>query len=393
LGIKPYPIKTQVDDDGEILDAKEAGRFMHARAGDHLMTPFQCELCHFRNIMGRDVLVDVHEDIELFEILRRANLDAFWDRASSTVSSNLRAGMRGEKTTRRLGMPSLTPPMGPFPLEDSLGMRIAVAVLDRSLDPGTYDDFVQWETFRRTRSAVTNIAQAGAFGLGASVGAYERRKMWISEVVTHSFWFSRFMSGLHKRVGEVKKRDEAMTIDVVHAIQDILHAEWGKTDDPKIRRRIAEMGTWIIGGFCVGLRGEEMLLIEFAGTAKSLRHLLDPKLPHFVLIISGRTKGIQLSGSKFGIPCVSVTEGTHLRPGIWLDRLVMLMKADGVSKGRLFQRSLSPARLFEFEHDFFSLIERVQSSTDLLDQAMDVRDSFGILRSLRRGFTSHAKNM
>ena len=104
-------------------------------------------------------------------------------------------------------------------------MRIAVAVLDRSLDPGTHNDFVQWETFRRTRSAVTNIAQAGAFGLGASVGAYERRKMWISEVVTHSFWFSRFMSGLHKRVGEVKKRDEAMTIDVVHAIRDILHAE------------------------------------------------------------------------------------------------------------------------------------------------------------------------
>jgi hypothetical protein len=128
-----------------------------------------------------------------------------------------------------------------------------------------------------------------------------------------------------------------MTIDVVRAIQDFLHAEWGRTDDPKIRRRIAEMGTWIIGGFCVGLRGEEMLLIEFAGTAKSLRHLLDPKLPHFVLIISGRTKGSQLSGSKFGIPCVSVMEGTNLRPGIWLERLVMLMKADGVSKGRLFQ--------------------------------------------------------
>jgi hypothetical protein len=69
------------------------------------------------------------------------------------------------------------------------------------------------------------------------------------------------------------------------------------------------------------------------------------------------------------------------------------MKADGVSKGRLFQRNLSPARLFEFEHDFFTLIKRVQSSTALLDKDMDVRDSFGILRSLRRGFTSHAKNM
>jgi hypothetical protein len=36
----------------KLLDSGEPGRFMTARAGDHLMTPFQCELCHFRNIMG-----------------------------------------------------------------------------------------------------------------------------------------------------------------------------------------------------------------------------------------------------------------------------------------------------------------------------------------------------
>jgi hypothetical protein len=29
------------------------------------------------------------------------------------------------------------------------------------------------------------------------------------------------------------------------------------------------------------LRGEEMLLIEYAGTAKSLENILDPKEPHF----------------------------------------------------------------------------------------------------------------
>jgi hypothetical protein len=114
------------------------------------------------------------------------------------VGSNLRAGMRSEKTTGRLNMPSLTPPMGPFPLKDSLGTGVAIAVFDRLLDPGNYDDFVQWETFQRTRSCVTNISQAGCFGLGESVGAFERWTMWISQVVTHLFWFSRFMSGLHK---------------------------------------------------------------------------------------------------------------------------------------------------------------------------------------------------
>jgi hypothetical protein len=85
------------------------------------------------------------------------------------------------------------------------------------------------------------------------MGALECWKMWISQVVTHLFWFSRFMSGLHKRVGEIKKRDGAITIDVVHAIEDLLHSEWSKTDDPKVQRRIAERGVWIIGGLCVGL--------------------------------------------------------------------------------------------------------------------------------------------
>jgi hypothetical protein len=66
----PYPVKAQVDEEGELLDSGESGRFMTARAGDHLMTPFRCELCHFRNIMGRDPVTGEYDDVELFEIMR-----------------------------------------------------------------------------------------------------------------------------------------------------------------------------------------------------------------------------------------------------------------------------------------------------------------------------------
>ena len=149
---------------------------------------------------------------------------------------------------------------------------------------------------------------------------------------------------MHKRVGETKKQDEPISIDVIHVIHQLLEAEWHKTEVPKVRRKIAEMGAWMIGGFCVGLRGEEMLLIEFAGTAKSLTHLVDAVSPHFVLTISGQTKGNQLSGSKFGLPCIATTHGTDLRPGVWMGRLVTLMKADGIRGGRLFQRNLSPVK-------------------------------------------------
>jgi hypothetical protein len=136
-----------------------------------------------------------------------------------------------------------------------------------------------------------------------------------------------------------------------------------------------------------------MLLIEFAGASKSLRHLLDAELAHFVFHISGRTKGNQLSGAKFGLPCIGTTHGTDLRPGLWVNWLVRRMKGDGVRGERLFQRRLSPSKLMEFEHDFYTLLERVQSGSGLMDKDINVREDFGILRLSRRSFTCHAKNM
>jgi hypothetical protein len=202
--------------------------------------------------------------------------------------------------------------------------------------------------------------------------SYEQSKIWISHVVTPSLWFSWFMSGLHKHVGGVKKRDEAMTIDVVHTIESQLHEEWNTMLDRETKHRIAEIGVCIVGGFCLGLKGKEKLLIECAGTAKSLKHLFRIG-----------TKGNQLSGSKFGRLYVSITtEGSHLRPGIWLDSLVPLVKADGVTGGRVFRRNLSPCKLFEFEHDFFTLIEHVQSLANVIDKDVDVWDASKIFRSL-----------
>ena len=72
------------------------------------------------------------------------------------------------------------------------------------------------------------------------------------------------------------------------------------------------MGVWLIAGFCSGLRGEEMLLIELAGTARDLRHLSDPTLPHVMLAISGKTKWNQLSGAKFSVPIMGRTTRTIL---------------------------------------------------------------------------------
>jgi hypothetical protein len=118
------------------------------------------------------------------------------------------------------------------------------------------------------------------------------------------------MMGIHKRVGEIRRQDAALSIDVLHEIDKILEVEWKATKDPVIRRRVAEMGTWYTGGFCTGLRGEEMVSIEFTATAKSVEKWLKGEVdPYFMFVITGRSKGNQLSGAKFSVPCVSVTQG------------------------------------------------------------------------------------
>jgi hypothetical protein len=120
---------------------------------------------------------------------------------------------------------------------------------------------------------------------------------------------------MEKRHGEIKKQDWPIPIAVLHAADKILEGEWRTTKDTAIKKKCEEMGMWFLGGFCVALRGEEMLQIELVGTANSLRFLEDPVTPNFCFCILGRTKGNQLSGAKFEMPCVAITSGTNIRPG------------------------------------------------------------------------------
>ena len=404
VGNQPFPIKRTLDEDGiEIKRGDDDLRFLRGRDGDHLMTPYQCELCHFRNIQKRDPVQGDSQDLLLMQYARRVSLDAFWSRESSTVAANLGQVKRICLTEAEFGM-KIFSPMGPFPIDDGFGMGPAIALLSRSLDPGRYDTFVQWATFRKVRSTVTNVSQAGAGGLGDVIGAYERNRTWISSVATHQFFYSRFMTGIHKRVGEVVKRDEPITIEVLKYIQDLLESKWkAEISKPKpdldTLLKITRMGLWFIGGFCAGFRGEEHLILEFAGTSASLEYLTKPPPglpPHFEFVVAGRTKNNKLSGAKFRVPVAAETAGTGLKPGIWAHRYCNLMKEAYPNKqpGYLFQRNLASPKLFEFEEDFYSVLEEVQTlRPDLIASTIDVRDDFGILRSTRRGVSGHVINM
>jgi hypothetical protein len=152
------------------------------------------------------------------------------------------------KMRKKYDLPCLSPVMGPWLLNDSMGMKTLMAMLDRSLDKGDYEVTAQWDTtFRCTMFAVSNISLAAVGGMEDSLGAYKHNRMFISGVMTHKFWYARFMAGVHKPVGHIRKLDKEVTVKVFHAIDMILDMEWGNTTMTNKKKRIVEMGAWFIG--------------------------------------------------------------------------------------------------------------------------------------------------
>jgi hypothetical protein len=189
-------------------------------------------------------------------------------------------------------------------------------------------------------------------------------------------------------MGDICKQDEPITIEILIEVDRILEREWKKLDGKReqnlgLARKVSDMGAWFVGGFCTGLRGEEMPLVEFSGTAQSLKYLQEERR-YFTMVLSGRTKGLQTAGAKFKVPCVGTTGGTGLEPGKWVKRLVWTPVKQKQTRGRLFQRQLSIPKLFEFEDDFFTVLERVQSETKVIDSEMDIREKLELCGRLER---------
>jgi hypothetical protein len=94
-------------------------------------------------------------------LIRRANLDAFWSRASSTVNENLTMGKEGIKTGSELKM-SMYGTLGPWDPTFDHGMQTAFHVLIKSQLPGRHEELVIFSAARRARSAAMNLGKAAA---------------------------------------------------------------------------------------------------------------------------------------------------------------------------------------------------------------------------------------
>jgi hypothetical protein len=106
----------------------------------HFLTPFQCDLCVFHCLMGRNPL---QHNMLLQACIRQVNLDALWGRETTTIEASHCSVNKLLQLWASLGVPLNLPRVGPYSLDDTFGYGIAVAMVLKSRKPGCYAQYQQ----------------------------------------------------------------------------------------------------------------------------------------------------------------------------------------------------------------------------------------------------------
>ena len=264
----PFPVQNLLHDEDELedleTDERLAQRFRQGRNGDHLMgIPFQCDLCHFRNVAERDPVEGRAKDEYTMMCIRRANLDAAWSREPSTVQSNLYRLQRDyHDAASSLSIKRLVPRLGNTEIRDSVGMGIAITTLNASLRKGRYTDHLQWDSMRKSRTWYFNAFEAGVVGDKSALFIGSDRKVYTSTSPTSTPWFSRFLLGAKRRMGVHREQNEALSAEQLTAVLNMCERDWAKSRSEEEKKDIESLASFMIIGFCLSLRGEEVPLVD-----------------------------------------------------------------------------------------------------------------------------------
>lgn len=394
-----FRVNTAVDKDGEpILRHDDSNMFQYGRRGDHAQTPFQCDRCHYQNMFFVDQDENDPDEKLLRKCLRRSILDSLWSRKCSTVGSNYSNGRALERYGRILGFNRVMPEFGPYPLEDTFGMRVACCLTLKGNDGGKNASTLQFGSTRKYRTAFSNFYHSSVSHLKMVMLGKENRKVYLTDCPTDGRWFDRFMQGMGNRLGQQLVQDLAMSVEVLLEVQELLEEDWQLAESDEERVRIAEMGFFFVVNFCTGLRGEETFLVH-AGMTKTVHELSKSrkKTPHSCLTLVGQRKSLQ--GERAFVIPVATETASGLKPGLWIDRLMEVLEAIGDNSGWAFKgRGTPEARkvkpmMHHYAPLFMEYLKRVQvERPDLIPALLDVEQMYGIARSTRRGATTQARN-
>ena len=394
--LAPRDLEEALMDDAQMEEDDDPMRFKEGREGDHLLCSFQCDACHFLNIQSRLPDMENPTDELLLMCIRRANLDAFWSRERTTVSQNRREGLRFVTICQTLGLSvdDAYPPRGPFRVEDSVGMKLACAMLVRSLDSGKNAKTVQFDTMRKLRSHMSNYSHACPGGTGATFVGEDSNASTLSLAVTNTPWFRRFIRGCHRRMGDVWLPDRPVLIPEIKGALEILEDDWAVcASDPTGRITAGLTACLIISGFFAALRGEEIVRIDVGAMISHWAESFNYKeAPHVPLMLVGRFKR-EIGEKVFTQPLAHVS-ASGITIMIWFWRTLDLLRQHGKGTGPLFRNEKNKrASVADLDILLHAILKRVQMKwPNLIPDHVKVHEEYSSLRSFRRGATAEAQN-
>ena len=385
------------EDEGQFtnLDYNDDDKmFVTAREGDHLLCPFQCDLCHFINMKDREPNMENPQEEFTMRCIRRANLDAFWSRRPGTVYQHFRTFQLVMDLDVALGFgDKLLPPLGPFPLRDTVGMTAAVFFVARSLMPGRKQGALSFGTTRKMRTFFGNVYQASAAGsdpkslVGLDKGATRQ-----TADPTKSIWHVAFVRGARRRMGDTVSPDLGISIGVLLALLDLLEDEWNETDALEEQTEVVELAFMCVVAFMLALRGNEIMIVHLGGIIQYLdESTQDPTIPHVLITLKGRLKGDMID-RYHGVP-MAVTSASGIQGELWTRRFVETRARQGITSGFAFRRpDGSRARATDYEPGLHSrLVQLVPTVGHLLPQIEDIEEKIRFRRSFRRGSNTQAQ--
>ena len=381
------------EDGWEWKRKEDESRFMTARSGDHLMCPFQCDLCVFRNIYQRDPWENDVADRKMMVFIRRMNLDAFWGREASTVKANAGVLRKGLKICVDAKMPAPYLPLGPFPVRDTLGYGVAFQMLTNSIGKGAYASYTQFATIRKLRSVYSNAYEASAVGASDSlrfVSSTARTSGHLSSCPTESLWFTRFTLGCRKRMGQIVKQDMGISIEVFMALLEEFRIRIAAAEG-EAKTELICVKAYAVLCYCGSLRGNEGFMLDLKELIYCIPKGKSANPAHVIAPLRGRFKN-EVGDREHQVVLPPETD-SGIRPREALEDLVRVRRAQGRVKGPAFcGMNGRVVKSSVYEMIILDALAGVQARRpDLIDSDANVYEEYGINRSFRRGSTTRAR--
>lgn len=405
-----FPVK-KIDYDDEGLSDEERMRlrsvwktkqrrpddYLVGRKGEHLMIPFECDYCIFRKLQGRIPLDEKVEDQVLLDFIRRANLDACWSRARSTVEGNAKKADMMCQFADELNLSGLFVHSRGVPTWDYCGYQIAIIMLRYSLRQGKYDSHLQIESVRKLRSVYSNFIRcspdsiANQYVLQNAKGQYQR----LTNDICGSLWFTRFMEGMRKRMGYVSKPNKTLRQPLLRKLLEMTDLRIrAEVDNVEERDKWVVFNTYVVISYVISLRGSEGFLLDL-GRLRSLWS--NGKGSYVTIPLFGKFKTEDNEACHL-IPC-SETTGSGINLRHVLNRLIVskqqlgIVNGPGISDNKGFV--IDPAAIDEMLHEI--LCELFNEHPTLfppgIENENDIKEGYQCFRTFRRSSVTRATEM